>query len=110
MNRTTTTIDRSSQVTINGLPGVLQLGRVAECVATVRNRSARSMTLQLQFRTDGMVGVYVHGQSFRNLGTWSGKKKNGASVVVVVVVSCTSFGRRRFLGVCLVRLRRRSFA
>ncbi|CAN0319433.1 unnamed protein product, partial [Laminaria digitata] len=56
------------EVTISGLPGVLQLGRVAECVATVRNRSARSMTLQLQFRTDGMVGVYVHGQSFRNLG------------------------------------------
>ncbi|CAN0547409.1 unnamed protein product [Ectocarpus sp. 12 AP-2014] len=26
------------------------------------------MTLQLQFRTDGMVGVYVHDQSFRNLG------------------------------------------
>lgn len=26
------------------------------------------MTLQLQFKTDGMVGVYVHGQSFRNLG------------------------------------------
>ncbi|CAN0553635.1 unnamed protein product [Ectocarpus sp. 12 AP-2014] len=26
------------------------------------------MTLQLQFRTDGMVGVSVHGQSFRNLG------------------------------------------
>ncbi len=37
-------------------------------MATVRNRSTRAMTLQLQFRTDGMVGVYVHGQSFRNLG------------------------------------------
>lgn len=57
-----------SKVTVDGLPAVLKLGRVAECVATVRNRSSRPMTLQLQFRTDGMVGVYVHGQSFRNLG------------------------------------------
>lgn len=55
-------------MTVDGLPDVLELGKVAECIATVRNRSARSMTLQLQFRTDGMVGVYVHGQSFRNLG------------------------------------------
>ncbi|CAM9429438.1 unnamed protein product, partial [Ectocarpus sp. 13 AM-2016] len=55
------------EVTVDGLPDVLKLGRVAECVATVRNRSNRPMTLQLQFRTDGMVGVYVHGQSFRNL-------------------------------------------
>lgn len=53
---------------MDGLPDVLQLGKVADCVATVRNRSGRPMTLQLQFRTDGMVGVYVHGQSFRNLG------------------------------------------
>ncbi|CAM9247688.1 unnamed protein product [Scytosiphon promiscuus] len=56
------------EVTVDGLPDVLKLGRVAACVATVRNRSSRPMTLQLQFRTDGMVGVYVHGQSFRNLG------------------------------------------
>eukprot|EP00903_Cladosiphon_okamuranus_P010481 g9916.t1 len=56
------------EVTVDGLPDVLKLGRVAECVATVRNRSKRPMTLQLQFRTDGMIGVYVHGQSFRNLG------------------------------------------
>lgn len=59
---------KNLQVTVEGLPDVLQLGRVAECVATVHNRSRRPMTLQLQFRTDGMVGVYVHGQSFRNLG------------------------------------------
>ncbi|CAM9331025.1 unnamed protein product [Ectocarpus fasciculatus] len=59
------------EVTVDGLPDVLKLGRVAECVATVRNRSNRPMTLQLQFRTDGMVGVYVHGQSFRNLGELS---------------------------------------
>lgn len=57
-----------TKVTVDGLPDVLKLGRVEACVATVRNRSSRPMTLQLQFRTDGMVGVYVHGQSFRNLG------------------------------------------
>eukprot|EP00752_Nemacystus_decipiens_P010921 g9705.t1 len=56
------------EVAVDGLPDVLKLGSVAECVATVRNRANRAMTLQLQFRTDGMVGVYVHGQSFRNLG------------------------------------------
>ncbi|CAN0576136.1 unnamed protein product, partial [Ectocarpus sp. 12 AP-2014] len=65
-------------VTVDELPDVLKLGRVAECVATVRNRSNRPMTLQLQFRTDVMVGVFVHGQRFRNLGPSS---QRGAFVV-----------------------------
>ena len=65
---------------MDGLPDVLKLGRVAECVATVHNRSGRPMTLQLQFRTDGMVGVYVHGQSFRNLGQSRKRRHTSSSV------------------------------
>jgi Protein of unknown function (DUF974) len=43
----------------------LQLGKVASCVAAVSNLTDKPMHLQLQFRTENMIGVYVHGRSFR---------------------------------------------
>ncbi|CAM9312855.1 unnamed protein product, partial [Phaeothamnion confervicola] len=59
---------RGIDVTVEGLPAALALGRAAPCVAAVANRTERAMHLQLQFRTDAMSGVYVDGQSFFNLG------------------------------------------
>ncbi|KAG5189454.1 hypothetical protein JKP88DRAFT_301845 [Tribonema minus] len=56
------------EVILEGLSRAARLGEVAAATAVVTNVSDRSMHLQLQFRSEAMAGVYVHGRSFRNLG------------------------------------------
>ena len=52
----------------SGLPAVLTLGEPCAARLTVRNRSARTMDLQLQFHLERMSGVVVTGTAFRTLG------------------------------------------
>jgi Protein of unknown function (DUF974) len=62
---TTDTEQQQQQLQSLAVDTPLQLGKVASCIAAVSNLTDKPMYLQLQFRTENMIGVYVHGRSFR---------------------------------------------
>jgi Protein of unknown function (DUF974) len=62
---TTNTEQQKQQLQSLAVDTPLQLGKVASCIAAVSNLTDKAMYLQLQFRTENMIGVYVHGRSFR---------------------------------------------
>jgi Protein of unknown function (DUF974) len=62
---TTNSTEKHQQLQLLAVDTPLQLGKVASCVAAVSNLTDKPMYLQLQFRTENMIGVYVHGRSFR---------------------------------------------
>ncbi|CAM9778963.1 unnamed protein product [Chrysoparadoxa australica] len=61
-------VKREVGVVLEGLKGRMTIGKVVNCEAVVTNATVRPLFLQLQFRTENMVGVYIHGHSFQNLG------------------------------------------
>ena len=89
------------QLEIRGAPPELELGEpfLATCVVT--NRTARPMSLQLQFRRDLMVGVFVSDLAFQNLGEVGANASKSCTVELLPLVA----GMHELKGVMVEDLR-----
>eukprot|EP00639_Heterosigma_akashiwo_P007798 CAMPEP_0194602202 /NCGR_PEP_ID=MMETSP0292-20121207/29507_1 /TAXON_ID=39354 /ORGANISM="Heterosigma akashiwo, Strain CCMP2393" /LENGTH=154 /DNA_ID=CAMNT_0039464395 /DNA_START=157 /DNA_END=617 /DNA_ORIENTATION=- len=76
------------------------LGQASPIKCKITNRTEKPMHLQIQFRLDAMVGVYIMGKSFRNLGLVS----PGQTVVSEAHLMPTVGGLHPFRGVFVVNL------
>ena len=89
------------QLEVRGAPAELELGEpfLATCVVT--NRTARPMSLQLQFRRDLMVGVFVSDLAFQNLGEVGANASKECTVELLPLVA----GMHELKGVMVEDLR-----
>jgi len=91
---------RDVEVKLEGLPAKFILGQAAAVCCLVINRTEKPLSLQMQFRLDAMVGVYVAGKSFRNLGILD----PGQSIKCDVELIPTVGGLHPFRGIYVIDL------
>jgi len=87
-------------VKLEGIPARCFLGKVVSLGCIVTNYTEKEMDLQLQFRLDAMIGVYITGPSFQNLGN----VKSGESVKCQVQFIATVGGLHPVKGIYIVDL------
>ncbi|CAM9536079.1 unnamed protein product [Heterosigma akashiwo] len=90
---------QDAEVQFEGLQKFV-LGQASPIKCKITNRTEKPMHLQIQFRLDAMVGVYIMGKSFRNLGLVS----PGQTVVSEAHLMPTVGGLHPFRGVFVVNL------